>query len=713
MLRVTSSVLFALIFMGLSACSGGGGEPGVATPGPAGSLVADAGRDQSVFAGSFVTLNGSKSTNANQTGLSYAWALAKPAGSNAGLSNPNIANPTMTVDVEGTYTATLVVTDAQNPSAKSSPDTALVVASKTNPPPAANAGDDRSVFVGQVVTLNGSGSSDANSDRMRFNWNGTRREDGSTVALSDRTTVAPSFTPDKPGTYIIQLVVNDGTSDSTPDSVTITASDKPSPTVRAGADQFVSVNPSGPVTLDGSASQTNPPTNPPDLKYEWSINASTFPNLSLQDVRKLLKNFDKPVATLDIPANTAGTVTAQLKVTDNGNLDSGRNTASSTVNVTVGPLAIIRVSKIISPTARIPLFTCSAFTIPSCSASSAAIPTTVAVELDATSSIPSPLTYKWFEGTETFSTDAKTTRGLNSDGAHLFKLIVTLPNDQGRNLSDTQSFSVTAQAGPIANFTVPPSNLVTWKKEVTLENTSSGTNLGFEWTLTNPKGVTSTATSPSLTFTADPVGAYQVTLKATDTATSATHSKSVMITANNAPSAVISEPGTLRRCDLINLNGNESKDDDASSNPGADGVNSYSWRITEKPSTTSNPTFTGTDSATPSFKADQHGRYTIELTVTDRLGATSPSVTRQLTTRGFDIYNTTGLTPIEPCKNCHGSKVPALTGVRANIDKLQNAVTADPTPKSGSVSMGGPTTTVDSNDISDLSDYLKSGSGCP
>lgn len=328
-LRSTYAAYLTIVFMALSACSGGEGAPDTSTPGTASSLVADAGRDQSVFAGSFVTLNGSKSTNANQTGLTYTWTLEKLPGSNAALSNPNIVNPAMTVDIEGTYTATLVVTDAQNPSLVSAPDTVLVVASKTNPPPAANAGDDKSVFVGRVVTLNGSGSSDANNDPLKFNWSFTRVEDGSAAMLADRTTVAPSFTPDKAGNYVIQLVVNDGTNDSTPDLVTITASPKPLPTADAGPDQFLAPNTQN-VTLNGSGSQTNPSTDPPELDYAWTINSSTGFTVTLKDS-------DKPTSTFDIPANTAGTVIAQLTVTDKSNPDVTRNSSSDTVMITVQP----------------------------------------------------------------------------------------------------------------------------------------------------------------------------------------------------------------------------------------------------------------------------------------------------------------------------------------------------------------------------------------
>ncbi|BAS26955.1 hypothetical protein [Limnochorda pilosa] len=43
----------------------------------------------------------------------------------------------------------------------------------------------------------------------------------STAALTGANTATPSFVPDLPGRHVVQLVVNDGTSDSDPDTVTI------------------------------------------------------------------------------------------------------------------------------------------------------------------------------------------------------------------------------------------------------------------------------------------------------------------------------------------------------------------------------------------------------------------------------------------------------------------------------------------------------------
>ncbi len=90
-------------------------------------------------------------------------------------------------------------------------------------PPVANAGSDQTVSVTQAVTLDGSASSDIDGDPLTYQWKFVSRPGGSTAALSSQTAVNPSFTADKAGTYTVQLIVNDGTFDSAPDTVNIVA----------------------------------------------------------------------------------------------------------------------------------------------------------------------------------------------------------------------------------------------------------------------------------------------------------------------------------------------------------------------------------------------------------------------------------------------------------------------------------------------------------
>ena len=67
-----------------------------------------------------------------------------------------------------------------------------------NTPPVADAGSDQTVSPGTTVTLDGSGSSDADGDTLTYAWMQTA---GTAVTLSSATAVSPTFTsPTSTGT---------------------------------------------------------------------------------------------------------------------------------------------------------------------------------------------------------------------------------------------------------------------------------------------------------------------------------------------------------------------------------------------------------------------------------------------------------------------------------------------------------------------------------
>ena len=90
-----------------------------------------------------------------------------------------------------------------------------------NAPPIAHAGINHTVFGGQLVTLNGSQSSDPEGAILVYEWRVISQPGGSAITLSGATTISPTFTPLTIGQYVFQLVVNDGQLYSAPSTVSV------------------------------------------------------------------------------------------------------------------------------------------------------------------------------------------------------------------------------------------------------------------------------------------------------------------------------------------------------------------------------------------------------------------------------------------------------------------------------------------------------------
>jgi len=209
-----------------------------------------------------VTLDGSASTDVDGNALSYVWALtSRPAGSTASVNDPTAVTPTFVLDRAGVYVAQLIVNDG---TVSSAADTVTVTT--LNSAPVANAGADISVIAGRSVTLAGDASSDVDGDALTYSWALIQRPAGSGAVLNSPSSVAPSFRADRPGVYIAQLIVNDGSVDSAPDTVTITTGNT-RPVADAGADQPSRLG--GDVaTVDGTSSSD---ADGHALTYRWSL----------------------------------------------------------------------------------------------------------------------------------------------------------------------------------------------------------------------------------------------------------------------------------------------------------------------------------------------------------------------------------------------------------------------------------------------------------
>ncbi|MBF0197433.1 MAG: hypothetical protein HQL32_06970 [Planctomycetes bacterium] len=223
------------------------------------SAIAHAGDNQSVEGGDLVALDGSLSSDSDGDSLTYTWT--QESGANVILSSYETVNPTFVAPyVNDIVVFELTVSDGK----LGSTDTVEIEIVSINSPPVANAGMNQRVNPGDLITVNGSQSSDPEGSDLTYQWT---QKSGPEVTISSSTDVSPSFiAPDVGGTIVLGLMVYDGVLYSLEDSISITVlSTNRAPDADAGLDQ--TVNNGDLVTLDGSSSSD------PDgdsLTYSWT-----------------------------------------------------------------------------------------------------------------------------------------------------------------------------------------------------------------------------------------------------------------------------------------------------------------------------------------------------------------------------------------------------------------------------------------------------------
>ena len=487
LMQISSTIYLSFI---LSACGGGSSPPPPTETNVA--PVANAGTDQNVSTGAQVTLDGSGSTDADGDSLTYTWTLTStPDGSAASLTNATSAQATFVADMAGTYNASLVVNDGR---VSSSADTVVVTASSSNTAPVANAGPDQNVTTGTQVALDGSGSTDADGDSLSYSWSLVSVPNGSTATLSDTTSVQPTFVADLDGTYNVSLVVNDGSDNSAPDSVDVTASTpNNAPVANAGSNQNVSTGTL--VTLNGNGSTD---ADGDSLTYTWTLTST--PDGSAAS----LTNATSAQATF--VADMAGTYNASLVVND-GRVSSSADTVVVTAS--------------------------SSNTAPVANAGpDQNVTTGTQVALDGSGSTDADgdsLSYSWSlvsvpnGSTATLSdtTSVQPTFVADLDGTYNVSLVV---ND-GSDNSAPDSVDVTASTpnnAPVANAgsnqNVSTGTLVTLNGNGSTD--ADGDALTYAWTLDSiPGGSTASlnnASSVQASFTADVDGTYTASLVVND-----------------------------------------------------------------------------------------------------------------------------------------------------------------------------------------------------
>ena len=496
--------------------------------------VANAGPAQTVFVGTLVHLNGTGSTDVDGDPLTYRWSFQSiPAGSSATLTGATTATPSFIVDKPGSYMVQLIVNDGKVDSLPST-----VAISTQNSSPVANAGADRTVETGATVQLDGTLSSDVDGDPLTYLWSFVSSPAGSLAVLANVTTANPTFVTDKKGSYVVQLIVNDGKVNSAPSTVTINDINS-APVANAGANQTVTTR--SLITLDGSRS-TDVDGDP--LIYTWAIlSAPAGSSAALSDIHAV-----KPTFTVDL----LGNYVIQLLVND---------------------------------------------------------------------------------GT-------------------VYSLPVTV------TVSDQNS-------APVANAglaqTVPLGSLVA------LDGTGSsdvdGQTLSFSWSITSKPvasaAVLSTPYSATPSFTADKAGNYVVQLIVNDGIVNSQPATVIVSTINSIPVANSGPNQTVNAGDAVTLDGSSSSDADGD-------ILTYSWAILSQPSD-GMAVFSGPHVVNPSFVANAAGLYVVQLIVNDGK-VDSPPVTVSITANPINQA---------PIVNAGPNQIIALP---TNIANLAGAATDDGLP---------------------------------
>lgn len=235
--------------------------------------IADAGQGGTYTADQPISLNGDSSYDPDGDELTYMWSFSRvPLGSNLTEDSFTVNNSTETItgflaDTSGTYIVDLVVTDATGLSSEAD---SVIVSVEAGQLPIAEAGNDVQLLEGESTTLDGSQSADPLGRTLTYEWGIiTKPSDSALTSVTSPASQTSLFAPDVAGRYLISLVVNNGVSDSLPDTITVDVSSaNPLPPVADAGQDLLTESDCTDIQLNGSGSMD---PNGDSLDYLWAI----------------------------------------------------------------------------------------------------------------------------------------------------------------------------------------------------------------------------------------------------------------------------------------------------------------------------------------------------------------------------------------------------------------------------------------------------------
>jgi PKD repeat protein len=528
----------------------------------ASAVTAHAGFNEVVNQSDSVTFDGSASwSNHPEFDLSgqYEWTFMYD-GEEVKLTGEN---PSFTFDRPGDYVVTLNVTD---PAGVWDTDTVTIGVRDTENP-VAEAGPDIAVDQGEVVTFDGSGSTDNHPgfpEGFTFEWFFIDQK----VVRLDGITANHTF--NSPGTYTVRLTVTDLAGNSHDDTLTVTVRDVEPPSADAGDD--IQVDDGQLVNFDG----TNSTDNFEIVKMVWQFFLGDEPvNLTGR----------APKYTFPAPGVYNVTLTVQ---------DADGQTDTDTMVVTV-----IDVTPPMADAGTVREFA-----------------EDVEVTMDASTSFDNVgiVSYKWEvvfgdEPEPRFqSTEKKAKYDFPEPG--LYHITLTVTDGVGLSTSDTVQYNVMDVTPPTASAgqdkEVDEDVPYTFDAEASEDNVAI---ISWEWVIASEGNPSVRRTGESFEYVFSEPGVYTVTLTCTDGADN-WDSDAVTITVLDvtAPDAVAPSSVTVKVGQVVELDGRSSTDNV--------GITSYHWHY----ELLGAPIDLYSPNITQAF--DAKGNYTITLTVEDAAGNT-------------------------------------------------------------------------------------------
>lgn len=609
---------------------------------------------ESVNVGQTVVLDGSESADPQDLRLDYRWEFVDlPQGSQATLNHAEVKRPSFVADVPGEYVVELVVA---NSLVSSEPAQVSVTASECGGAAPEIAGIQfapQTPGVGAAVELTAEVADPDNAEGcaadqdLSFDWSLKQVPSGSQTDLNMRELANPSFVADTPGTYVVELVVTDSTGrTSQPANVSIEVSECGAAAPEPGTLEATPANPGVglPVQLSASPSDADNAAEcelSQSLSFHWSlVQLPAGSSASLNDSSALNPSFTPDVA---------GDYIFEFTVTDS----TGQRSLPAQLTVTVsecgaatpetGTLSADPATPNTGQIVTLSAAASDADNAPGCERGQTLSHrwSIIARPTGSTASLDDPTLVA-----PTFRPDAA--------GDYVIRLVVT--DSTGRS-SQPSELTVTAapcgnNAPTVTSVNANPSAPNVGQQVLLSASASDADNQGtcalgqgFDWRwrpVSLPSGSTvrlSGRTLASPSFVPDVPGDYIFEVVVTDPTGRASQPEQITVTAgacgSRAPIASLEEifPEAAGPADdvtgpdipvdqQVQVSGATSSDSDNLDSCAAGQDLTYRWSFASLP-LGSTATFNNNSVINPTFTADQHGTYVLELRVTDSTGRVS------------------------------------------------------------------------------------------